>query len=313
MDERTFDVTLERFCQGRLELKGLSHLTVKGYQQDLKSLHAFMSLRGIESFQMFNREDVRSYLSWLLELNYARTSISRRLSVLRTFFAWLVEERQLEANPVSRRASLKKKKSLPRFLMEDEVRRLIIAAAETKKNSDISLRDVAMLELVYGSGLRVSEVASLRIDSVDLDSMQVRVLGKGSKERMVLFGDFAADALKVYIENVRPRVFLKKGSRFLFLSRSGDGLSVRSVQDRVRIYARTAGLSSNVHVHTLRHSFATHMVDHGADIRVVQELLGHSTPTTTQIYTHVTGREANRTYRSAHPMAEFEEVDGVKE
>jgi len=193
--------------------------------------------------------------------------------------------------------------------MEDEVSRLISAASETKKNSDISLRDVAMLELIYGSGLRVSEVASLKKDSVDLASMQIRVVGKGSKERIVLFGDLAADALKVYLENARPRLFVKKENHSLFLSMRGDGLSVRSVQDRVSRYARIAGLNSNVHVHTLRHSFATHMVDHGADIRVVQELLGHSTPTTTQIYTHVTGREASRTYLSSHPMADIEESE----
>ena len=309
MDKRRFDLILERFCQGRLRGRGLSDLTIKGYRQDLQSLYEFMSLRGIESFLMFNREDVRSYLSWLLILDYARTSISRKLSVVRTFFAWLVEEGRLEFNPVSRRASLKNTKSLPRFLMEDEVSRLISAASETKKNSDISLRDVAMLELIYGSGLRVSEVASLKKDSVDLASMQIRVVGKGSKERIVLFGDLAADALKVYLENARPRLFVKKENHSLFLSMRGDGLSVRSVQDRVSRYARIAGLNSNVHVHTLRHSFATHMVDHGADIRVVQELLGHSTPTTTQIYTHVTGREASRTYLSSHPMADIEESE----
>ncbi|MED5428500.1 MAG: tyrosine-type recombinase/integrase, partial [Chloroflexota bacterium] len=184
---------------------------------------------------------------------------------------------------------------------------LISVASDTEKHCGISVRDTAILELIYGAGLRVGETFGLDVEDVDMDQMQVKVLGKGSRERIALFGKSAKTALHSYINTARHTFCGDGDTRALFLSRNGVRLSIRSIQDRIRKYARLSGLGSRVHTHTLRHSFATHMIDGGADLRVVQDLLGHSSPTTTQIYTHVTLREAGKSYVQAHPLSTIDD------
>ena len=168
---------------------------------------------------------------------------------------------------------------------------------------DASCWDRALLELIYAAGLRVSEVNGIDLDKVNLETRELRVTGKGAKERVVLVGPPARDAIRTYVQKVRPNVASTDAGGALFVNRFGGRLSQRSIQKIVRSYAARAGLGSQVHTHTLRHSFATHMLEGGADLRVVQELLGHSSPATTQIYTHITQREARRAYMSAHPRA----------
>ncbi|MGH2543245.1 MAG: tyrosine-type recombinase/integrase, partial [Ardenticatenaceae bacterium] len=174
------------------------------------------------------------------------------------------------------------------------------------------LRDHALLEVIYGAGLRVSEANSLDIEMINLDTGEIRVTGKGSKQRIVLIGQTARHALTLYLRDVRPKLLNRKSGDALFLNKSGSRLSQRSIQEKVRRYALKAGLPSGVHTHTLRHSFATHMLEGGADLRVVQELLGHASPSTTQIYTHVTRSQAREVYMSAHPRASGETLDEIE-
>ena len=260
-----------------------------------------MLKRGIGAFSDLDRRTIRTYLSWLHELGYVRPSIARKLSVLRTLFRWLNRQGIADHDPLPARGSFKTDTHLPRFLSQKEASKLVTSPDPT---SDKGIRDRALLELIYAAGLRVSEVNGLDLDRVSLETRELRVTGKGSKERIVLIGAPARDAIRAYVQQVRPNVASSDAGRALFVNRFGKRLSQRSIQKIVRSYAAHAGLGSQVHTHTLRHSFATHMLEGGADLRVVQELLGHSSPATTQVYTHVTQREARRAYMSAHPRAD---------
>ena len=289
-----------RFRDHLVAERGLAPLTVRNYLSDIEPLREFMSEREIESFADLDRRRVRAYLAWLQQIGYVRSSVSRKLSALRTLFRWLNRMGIAEHDPLPPRGAFKLDSRLPRFLSQDEAEKLVTSPDST---SDKRIRDKALLELVYAAGLRVNEVFSLNLDSINLDTRELRVTGKGSKDRVALIGESARDAIKVYLKEVRSAVGSVASEDALFLNRYGNRLSERSIQKIVREYATRAGLGSQVHTHTLRHSFATHMLEGGADLRVVQELLGHSSPATTQIYTHITGKEARQAYMSAHPRA----------
>ena len=291
---------ISRFRDHLVAERGLASLTVRNYLSDLEPLREFMSEREIGSFTELDRRRVRAYLAWLQQIGYVRTSASRKLSTLRTLFKWLNRVGIVSHDPLPPRGAFKVDSRLPRFLSQDEADKLVSSPDPT---SDKRIRDKALLELVYAAGLRVSEVGSLNLDSANLDTRELRVTGKGSKDRIALIGESARDAIKMYISEVRSAVASAQSGDALFLNRYGNRLSERSIQKIVREYATRSGLGSQVHTHTLRHSFATHMLEGGADLRVVQELLGHSSPATTQIYTHITGKEARQAYMSAHPRA----------
>lgn len=300
MDAADWQDLTSRFRDHLVAERGLAPLTVRNYLSDIEPLREFMSEREIESFADLDRRRVRAYLAWLQEIGYVRSSVSRKLSALRNLFKWLKRMGIVEHDPLPPRGAFKFDSRLPRFLSENEAAKLVDSP---DPSSDKRIRDKALLELVYASGLRVSEVSSLNLGSVNLDTRELRVTGKGSKDRVVLIGQSARDAIKVYLAEVRPAVGPVGSEDALFVNRYGNRLSERSIQKIVREYGIRAGIAGNVHTHTLRHSFATHMFNGGADIRVVQELLGHANPGTTQIYTHVTEKEARRAYMSSHPRA----------
>ena len=281
--------------------RDLAPLTVRNYLADLEPLQDFLADRGIASFADFDRLKVRGYLAWLQELGYVRTSIARKLSSLRSLFRWLNRMGIVDHDPMPPRGSFKLDSRLPRFLTQEEASNLMDTPDPTTPKG---ARDRALLELVYATGLRVSEVNSLNIDSINLETRELRVTGKGSKERVALIGQSARDALNAYIKGVRPSIATKDADGALFVNRYGARLSQRSIQKAVRSYAAHGGLGTQVHTHTLRHSFATHLLEGGADLRVVQELLGHASPATTQVYTHITGAEARQAYMKAHPRAQ---------
>ena len=300
MEENAWRSLLIRFETHLAAEKGLAPLTVRNYKTDLQPLFDFMRARGFGSLDALDRYALRAYLAWLVELGYVRSSVVRKLSTLRTFLRWLIREKELDKDPLPRRGVMKREARLPRFLSEDDAGRLMDAPDPSR---ELGARDRALLELLYAGGLRVSEIAGLDLGDVAMETMEVRVRGKGNKERVVLMGESARDAVAHYVRQVRPGLVRSPGVRALFLNRYGGRLSARSIQEKVRRYAANVGLPSGVHTHTLRHSFATHMLDGGADLRVVQELLGHSSPATTQIYTHVSGAQARRVYLGAHPRA----------
>ena len=286
----------------------LSPYTVRNYRTALlgnlqgteKGFFQFLRLRKIDSLEKVDNHTIRDYMGWLMEREVGKASIARTLSAIRSFFRYLVREEILTENPAQKVSSPKLDKRLPAFLTTDEMTRLLEAP---DMSSPQGQRDRALLELLYASGLRVSELASLNLEQVNLDTREIRVRGKGSKERIVLMGEPATEAVNSYLNRGRPELSSEKRTNAMFLNKHGGRLTERSVQTLLEEYASLAGIEKRVHPHMLRHTFATHLLDGGADLRVVQELLGHANLSSTQIYTHVSKSQAKKVYLAAHPMA----------
>ena len=300
MDDGEWRELLGRYENHLSAEKGLAALTVRNYTTDLQPLYEYIKIQKIPSLKVLDRYALRGYLAWLVQLGYAKSSIVRKLSALRSFLRWLLREKLVDKDPLPRRGVMKGDSRLPRFLSQDEAARLMSAPDST---TVLGTRDMALLESIYAGGLRVSEARNLDVGDVNLDTKEIRVFGKGKKQRVVLIGNKARDALSLYLSQVRPKLADSISGGALFLNRYGSRLSQRSIQEKVRRFAAKAGLRSGVHTHTLRHSFATHLLEGGADLRVVQELLGHASPATTQVYTHVTQSKAREVYLAAHPRA----------
>ena len=284
--------------------RNVSPYTVRNYTNDLLDFFDFVRDKGISSLKEVDKHTLRGYLSHLVEQGFVKASIARKLSAIRSFYRYLLREEVVSASPVATTSSPKLDKRLPSFLTVEEAVRLLEAADLSKPEGQ---RDRALLELLYASGLRVSELVTLNLEQVNLDTNEIRVWGKGSKERVVLIGEPAAQALSAYLNQGRPELLDKKRSSALFLNYRGERLPVRTVQKILGKYAGLANIDKRVHPHLLRHTFATHLLDGGADLRVVQELLGHAQLSSTQIYTHVSKSQARKIYLSAHPMAQKEE------
>jgi integrase/recombinase XerC len=280
--------------------RNASRYTVRNYTHDL--LDFFSYLKGIEisSLSEVDKQILRGYLSRLVKDGFAKVSISRKLSAIRSFYRYLLREKLVATSPVAQTSSPKLDKRLPDFLTPVETVRLLEASDLATPQG---LRDRALMELLYASGLRVSELVSLDLGQINLNTGEIRVWGKGAKERVVLMGKPAALALNAYLSQGRPRLLGKKKNNALLVNRDGGRLTGRSIQRTLTKYARLAGIKKRVHPHMLRHTFATHLLDGGADLRVVQELLGHANLVSTQIYTHVTKSQAKKVYLSAHPLA----------
>ena len=302
-----FDHYLEKFPRYLRGQRGLSENTERVYLADLRTFRQYLANEELGLADM-DRQTLRGYLAWLAtegrgrDRGFARVSVARKLTVLRTFYRFLVQEGLFRSTPVpsGRSFKLKVAKTLPDFLGQREVDRLMDAPDESTVHG---IRDKAILETLYACGIRLAEIHGLNLKDVNFSQREILVHGKGSKERMVLFGRPSHDALKRYLDEARPRM-VSGSAQALFLNRYGKRLSRRSFEKLVRRYSVLAGTRAAVHPHTLRHTFATHMLEGGADLRVIQELLGHSSPTTTQIYTHVTNQEALLAYLSHHPRAD---------
>lgn len=273
---------LERYLRELATAANRSPHTVRNYRADVGDFLAFCAERNVDPFAI-DRGGFRSYLGTLWERGMVPASIARRTSTIHTFYRWLVRNGALDRDPLFGISLPKRPRRLPRVIDAGAIAALIEAVPE---DTPQGLRDRAALELLYGSGLRVSELVSLDVGAVDLLRGSAIVRGKGKRERVVLFGGPAARALEAYLRFGRPKL-ARPGEPALFVNRFGGRLTVRSVQSAIKRYARAAGLPEEVHPHLLRHSFATHLLDGGADLRIVQELLGHASPTTTEVYTHV--------------------------
>ncbi len=294
--------------------RSFSQYTVRNYRSDLlgnnqrgvpKGFFQYLRLKNIKSLNDVNRQIVRDYISYLMQQNITKRSISRKLSAVRSFFSYLSQQEIIKENPLMLATAPRMDRRLPEYLTIQELKRLLEAPGADNPQG---MRDSAILELIYASGMRLSELAGLNADQVKLDSGEIKVVGKGSRERVVLIGEMAIEAIKRYLRDGRPRlVYPKKDTSALFLNRYGTRISGRMIQKTLNRYAAKAGIKKHVYPHLLRHSFATHMLDGGADLRVVQELLGHANLGTTQIYTHVSQGQARKVYYSAHPMARQEE------
>ena len=280
--------------------RNASPYTVRNYATDLLDFFNFLRTTGISSLKEVEKLTLRDYLAHLMKQGFVKASIARKLSAIRSFYRYLLREGMVSTSPVATTSSPKLDKRLPSFLTLEEIRRLLEAPDLSTPQGQ---RDRALLELLYASGIRVSELVQLNLEQVNLNTHEIRVWGKGAKERVVLMGTPAAEALTAYLSQGRPELLGKKRSLALFINRYGERLPERRIQTILGKYARLAGIDKKVHPHLLRHTFATHLLDGGADLRVVQELLGHADLSSTQIYTHVTKSQARKVYLSAHPMA----------
>lgn len=293
-----------RFLQYLRVERNASDYTIKSYREDLTALVAHLSeAYGGECPDpgSISTIDLRGYVSSLHEANFAKSTIARRLASLRSFFRFGQREGWTEHNPAKPLRNPRKPRSLPHFLTNDEVGRLLEAPPA---NTSQGLRDRAMLETLYSAGLRVSELVGLKDSDLDMGHGVLRVRGKGKRERLAPIGSFAMKALKLYlrVRKVAPQ-FVENPQRPTFVNRFGKGLTTRSVGRMLEKYIAAAELDGRTSPHTLRHSFATHLLDRGADIRSVQELLGHKSLLTTQIYTHVSTAQLKAVYEKAHPRA----------
>ncbi len=283
--------------------RNVSPYTVRNYKNDLLNFFQFLKTKEIGSLRDVDKPVLRDYLSHLIEQGLVKASIARKLSAIRSFYRYLLREGMVPTSPVATTSSPKLDRRLPSFLTIEQVVKLLEAPDLATPQG---LRDRALLELLYASGLRVSELVSLNLEQVNLDTNEIRVRGKGDKERVVLIGKPAAEALSTYLSQGRPKLFGAKirMTNALFINRYGERLIERGVQKILEKYTNIAGIDKRVHPHLLRHTFATHLLDGGADLRVVQELLGHADLSSTQIYTHVTISQARKVYLAAHPRAQ---------
>jgi len=286
--------------------KGFSENTLDAYRNDLQQLASFVGEEAAKqgftsSWENFSRQEMLSYMLNLKERNYAATTIARKVAATRSFFGFLKSEGIIKADPTENMSSPSVGKSLPKPITISQVRQLLEQPA--KLNTLEAKRDKAMLELLYASGMRISELVGLNLGDVNTEEGFVRCFGKGHKERIVPIHEQAARSVKEYIGETRPKLARKKDEIALFLNPRGDRLTRQGFWQKLKEYAKSAGLGNQISPHTLRHSFATHMLSGGADLRAVQELLGHANISTTQVYTHLTSEHVRRTYERSHPRA----------
>lgn len=289
---------IEEFLTYLSAEKGLAKNTLESYKRDINKFVDFLEGRRIGTFKEVARKDVVDFMIDLKGSGMSAPSISRNLVSVKLLFRFLTRERLIPEDVTSALDSPKLWKTLPDTLSEEEVMK-ILNAPDVKEPE--GLRDKAILELLYASGLRVSELVGLKVSDVNLDIGFLRCLGKGSKERIVPVGSKAVKYVKDYLEKIRPHLRKDLITPFLFLTRQGAGFTRQSIWNIIKNYTEQAGIRKNVTPHTLRHSFATHLLSHGAELRMVQEMLGHADISTTQIYTHVDKERLKSIHKQFHP------------
>lgn len=294
---------LDRYSQYLTVERNLSKNTVHSYKTDLEQFFKYLESQHLNTLKDIDHLSVREYLAVLQNTNCQKRTTARKVSSLRSFFKFAYRNGFIESNPLEKVNSPKLGRKLPLFLYQESVEILL----NIPDNSLGGIRDKALLEVLYASGMRVGELEQLNCFDIDFDSCQARVVGKGKKERIVPLGSYAIAALRVYLDSVRP-VYAGRARELgdddaLFLNQKGTRLTSRGIHYLVKKYVEKASLQSGVSPHSLRHSFATHLLEQGADLRAVQELLGHSSLSTTQIYTHISRKKLKDTYDRYHPRA----------
>lgn len=279
--------------------RGLSANTISAYRQDLTEFLAFLKKENLSSWPT-KAVDIDAFLAQQRDLNKATSSISRMISSLRKFYQWLARQNIQKINPMLEIDPPKKEQRLPVALSVAEVTQLLQQPDTTRK---LGLRDRALLETLYATGIRVSELINLKFDDLHEDLKLLKVFGKGSKERLIPISGVAISWIKSYQQKVRDPLVLKvgKNSDFIFLNNRGGSLSRQAVWQIIKRYCQLAGIKKDVTPHTLRHTFATHLLENGADLRIVQEILGHSDISTTQIYTNLSQKHILQVYAKTHP------------
>ena len=281
-----------------LESKSLSDNTTKNYFRDLIDYFIYLKLNDLSPTKSIEPKHIRKMLSFLIDKGFSKVSISRKISAIKSYITFL-EKFNYSKNNYSELISIpKKSKSLPKVMTKKEVSQLIKhVEMNTKKN----LRDDALIELLYSTGLRVSEVANLKLKDINLEKSEIKILGKGNKERIVIFNNKSKEKIISYLKNDKRYISIK--TEALFQNKFKEALSTRSIQRILKKYLNFSGINSKYSTHTLRHTFATHLLEGGADIKVIQQLMGHSSPETTKIYTHVSSSTLKNVYNNSHPRS----------
>lgn len=288
---------LEQWLDSLWLEKGLSEHSLSNYQRDIRQFMQWLALQNIGPVQV-QRADLYAYLAHQHQKGLSSTTVARQLSALRGFYRWLVDQQRIEENPAALIERPKTPQQLPGTLTEQEVEQLLNAPA---LEEPLGLRDKAMLEVLYASGLRVTELVSLTMGQLDLRRGVVRIIGKGNKERLVPLGEEALEALQQYLNTGRAQLPGAQANGVVFPGPSGNPMSRQAFWYRIKHLAQVAGIHKPLSPHTLRHAFATHLLNHGADLRVVQLLLGHASVSTTQIYTHVATERLKKLHSEHHP------------
>ena len=292
------DALIDRFCDHLWLEDGLADLTLAAYRRDLQTFGAWLAEERSHGLDTVAPGDIEAYLAWRFARRAQPRSAARYTSALKRFYRYLLRENLIAADPTLNLDSPKLPRALPKTLTEADVERLLDSA---EINTPLGLRDRAMLETLYATGLRVSELVGLKLTAVNLSDGVVRVTGKGNKDRLVPLGEEAVQWLKRYLAEARPLLLEKKLSDAVFVTARGDGMTRQAFWYLIKRRALAAGIARPLSPHTLRHAFATHLLNHGADLRVVQMLLGHSDISTTQIYTHVARERMKQLHAQHHP------------
>jgi len=285
---------IEEFLRYLLIDKGYSANTIESYRRDLTK---FLNYNKNKNINDISNNDLKEYVKYLNKENLNEKSISRNISSLKSFYKFLVIDKKINTNPAESIYIPKTKKSLPNILTEDEIINLL----DINLNDNYSYRNKAMLELLYATGLRVSELVNLKLQNIDLNDNIVRTFGKASKERVIPLGEYASEYLYKYISEYRGSLIKQYNNEYLFLNNHGNKMTRQGFFKIIKLIAKNKGIDKTLSPHTLRHSFASHMLKYGADLRTIQELLGHSDISTTQIYTHITNEELKENYKEFHP------------
>ncbi|EWG11946.1 tyrosine recombinase XerC [Cytobacillus firmus] len=295
------NVSLKLFIEYLQIEKNYSQYTIEHYQHDISEFFMFMSEQAISDLTKVEYQDVRIFLTDLFDRKMSRKSVARKISSLRSFFKFLLREEIVSENPFALVSIPKAQKKLPEFFYEEEMKQLFDAC---ESSTPLGQRNKALLELLYATGIRVSECSQIRLKDLDMHLSTVLVRGKGSKERYVPFGSFAQDAIDTYINHGRKELLANGNSQEnLFLNARGGPLTARGIRTILDRIIEKSSLTGTIHPHMLRHTFATHLMANGADMRTVQELLGHAFLSSTQVYTHVTNEYLKKTYMAHHPRA----------
>lgn len=276
-----------------------SENTIKSYRNEIEKFKEYLDMEEIDYLKI-NKDKVRSYLKYLDNLKYKNSSISRNISALRTFYRYLVIKERIEKNIFASIRNPKIEKKLPNYLTEIDMEKILdFRNIETYKENIYTNRDLLIMELLYDTGCRVDELVNIKLKNINETEKSIKVLGKGSKERVVFYGDYAQDYLENYLMD-RGILLNGKKSDFLFVSKESDKLTTRRIAQIIDDIVSMVAIKNKVTPHTLRHTFATHLLNHGADIRSVQELLGHSSLSTTQVYTHISNERLREVYLKTH-------------
>lgn len=279
--------------------RNYSDLTVKSYMDDLVLFLEYLNEKNIKKYDDVEYQDIRLYINYLYELKYSNKTISRHISSLRSFFKYLKSQNLIKNNPMTLISNPKLDKKLPKYLNYEDSERLLNAF---DNNNYIGIRNSLILEMLYSTGIRVSELINIKLNDISDDNKSIKIIGKGNKERIVYFGTKCNDLINLYLKKSYPILNINNID-YLFLSKTGKKINDREVRTIIDDAAKIANINMKISPHVLRHTFATHMLNEGADLRSVQELLGHSNLSTTQIYTHLTNEKIRNVYLNAHPRA----------